>query len=182
LPSLLPAILIAITIALSTLALFIATIIIHFMLSSFVVAHRSGCRLPCQQSLTSHHLPLPILLLIDCCLLSLFAIALVAIACLPPLSPLLLLPLPLPSLLHTTLVADTMAHAALALFVNRHPHCHHHCPCHSPPLCCCHHHPPHALAVCCRPPSWLCGCLVNTLLPATTRLCYSCHWLIVMVI
>jgi hypothetical protein len=42
------------------------------------------------------------------------AIALVAIACLPHL--------PSPSLSHTTLVANAMALAALALVVARHPH------------------------------------------------------------
>jgi hypothetical protein len=41
-------------------------------------------------------------------------IALVAVACLPSL--------PSPSLLHTTPVTNTMAIAALALFVARHPH------------------------------------------------------------
>jgi hypothetical protein len=42
LPSLSPAALIAITITLSTLALFVAAIIIRRTLSSFVVAHRRG--------------------------------------------------------------------------------------------------------------------------------------------
>jgi hypothetical protein len=42
-PSSLPTTLIAITIALSTLALFIASIIIRRTLSSFVVTHRHGC-------------------------------------------------------------------------------------------------------------------------------------------
>jgi hypothetical protein len=39
----LPTTLIAVTIALSTLALFIAAIIIRRMLSSFVAAHHHGC-------------------------------------------------------------------------------------------------------------------------------------------
>jgi hypothetical protein len=42
LPSLLPTTLISVTIALSTLALFVAAIVIRRTLSSFVVAHRRG--------------------------------------------------------------------------------------------------------------------------------------------
>jgi hypothetical protein len=42
LPSSSPTTLISITIALSTLALFVAALVIHRTLSSFVVAHRRG--------------------------------------------------------------------------------------------------------------------------------------------
>jgi hypothetical protein len=49
-------------------------------------------------------------------------IALVAIACPPPSLLLLFPPLPLPSLLHATLLAN-----AIALFIARHPYCHRHC-------------------------------------------------------
>ncbi len=59
--------------------------------------------------------------------------------------------LPLPSLLHATLVAAAIVLAALALFVACHPHHHHHCPCFPCLLCCCPHHPPHVV-VCCHPP------------------------------
>jgi hypothetical protein len=138
-------------------------------------------QLPCRRSLASHHPPLSIPLLVDCCLPSV-AIALVAVACLPPSLPSLLPSLPSPSSSHATLVTDTMARAALAIFVDRHPHCRHHRPCHPCPLCHCHHHPPHALVVCHCPPSWSCGCLVDTLLPATAHLRCSRHWLIVMII
>jgi hypothetical protein len=134
-----------------------------------------------QCSLASHRPPLLIPLLVYCCSPS-AVIALVAVARPPPSSPSLLPPLPLPSLLHATLVGDAMDRATLAIFVNRHPHCCHHCPCHPRPLCHCHHHLPHALVVCCRPRWWSCGCLVNALLPATTRLCCSRCWLIVMTI
>jgi hypothetical protein len=136
---------------------------------------------PCRHSLASHCPPLLISLLSDCCSPSV-AIALIAITCLPPSSPSLLPPLPSPSLLHATLVVNAIACAALAIFVDRHPHCRHHRPRHPCPLSHCHHHPPHALLVCCRPPSWLCGCLVNALLPATARLRHPHCWLIVMII
>jgi hypothetical protein len=136
--------------------------------------------LPCQRSLASHRPPLLIPSLVDYCLPSV-AIALFAVARPPPLSPSLLLPLPSPSSSHATLV-DTTARAALALFIDRHPHCSHHRPCHRRPLRHCHHHPPHALVVCRCPPSWLCGCLIDALLPATARLCCSHCWLIVMII
>jgi hypothetical protein len=43
LPSLLPATLIAITISLATLAIFVAAVIIHCTLSLFVVACHRGC-------------------------------------------------------------------------------------------------------------------------------------------
>ncbi len=86
-----------------------------------------------------------------------------------------------PSSSHATLV-DAMARAALALFVDRHPHCHHHRPCCPRPLRYCHHHPPHALVVCRRPPLCSCGRLVDALLPATTRLRRSRRWLIVVII
>ncbi len=66
--------------------------------------------------------------------------------------------LPLPSLLHATLIANAMTRAALALLVARHPHCHHHHPCHSCPIRPCHrHHPPHTLVICHRWLLWLCG-------------------------
>jgi hypothetical protein len=95
--------------------------------------------------------------------------------------PSLLPPSPLPSSLHATLVATAiLLVVALALFVAHHPHCRHHRPCHPCPLCCCHHHPPHAIVVRRRPPSWSCGRLVNALSPATTRLCRSRRWLIVV--
>jgi hypothetical protein len=137
--------------------------------------------LPCQRSLASHCPPLLIPLLVDCCLPSV-AIALVAVARPPPSLPLLLSPLPSPSLSHATLVADAMARAALTIFVDRRPHCRHHRPCHPCPLCHCHHHLPHALVICHCPPSWSCGPLVDTLLPATTCFCCSRCWLIVMII
>ncbi len=136
---------------------------------------------PQQLSLVSHRLPLLIPSLVDCCSPS-DAIALLAVARPPPLSPLLLPPSPSPSSLHATLVADAMARAALTLFVDRYPHCRHHCPCHPHPLCHCHHHPLHALVVCRCPPSWSCGRLVDALLPATARLHRSRCWLIVMII
>ncbi len=107
---------------------------------------------PCQRSLASHRPPLSIPLLVDCCLPSV-AIALIAVARLPPSLPSLLPPSPSPSSSHATLVANAVARAALAIFVDRHPHCHHHHPCHPSPLCHCHHHPLHALVVCRRPPS-----------------------------
>jgi hypothetical protein len=75
-----------------------------------------------------------------------------------------------------------MDHAALALFVDRHPYCHHHRRFHPCPLQYCLHHPPYALVVCRRPPSWSCGQFVDALLPATARLRCSCCWLIVMII
>jgi hypothetical protein len=137
--------------------------------------------LPRRRSLASHCTPLLIPSLVDCCLPSV-AIALVAVARPPPSSPLLLPPSPSPSSSHATLVANAMARATLAIFVNWHPHCCHHRPCHPCPLCHCHHHPPHALVVCRRPPSWSCGRLVDALLPATTRLPHSRCWLIVMII
>jgi hypothetical protein len=97
------------------------------------------------------------------------------------LVPSLLQPLPSPSSLHATLVADSILLViALALFIPHQPHCPHHRPFHPRPLRCCHHHPPHALVVCRHPPSWSCGCLVNALLPATARLCWSYRWLIVV--
>jgi hypothetical protein len=136
--------------------------------------------LPCQRSLASHHPFLPILLLVDCCSPSV-PIALVAIACLPPSTPLLLPQLLLPSSLHATLI-DAMARAALTLFVDRHPHCCHHCPCHPCPLRYYHHHPPHTLVDCRHPLSWSCGRLVDALLPATARLCCSHRQLIVVII
>jgi hypothetical protein len=58
---LLPAALIAITIALATLALFVAAIIIHRTLLLFIVAHHRGHVLAC------HHPPFTIPLLVDCC-------------------------------------------------------------------------------------------------------------------
>jgi hypothetical protein len=84
---------------------------------------------PCRRSLTSHRPPSSIPSLVDCCLPSV-TIALVAIARPPPSSPSLLPPSPLPSSLHATLVANAMARATLAIFVDRHPHCRHHHPCH----------------------------------------------------
>jgi hypothetical protein len=182
LPSSLPATLIAVTIALSILALFVAAIIIRRTLSSFVVAHRRGrLWLPRRRSLASHRPPLSIPSLVDCCLPSV-TIALVAVARPPTSSPSLLPPSPSPSLSHATLVADAMARAALALFVDRHPRCRHHCPCHPRLLRHCHHHPPHSLVICHRPPSWSCGRLVDALLPATALLRCSRRWLIVMII
>jgi hypothetical protein len=87
-------------------------------------------------------------------------------------SPSLLPPSPLPSSSHATLVANAILFVvALALFVAHHPHCRHHLPCHPCPLRRCHHHLPHAIGVRRRPPSWSCGCLVDALSPATTRLC-----------
>jgi hypothetical protein len=136
---------------------------------------------PHRCSLASHHPHLSIPSLVNCCSSSV-AIALVAVARPPPSLPSLLPPSPLPSSPHAALVADAMARAALAPFVDRHPHCHHHRPCHPCPLCHCHHNLPHALVVCCRPPSWSCGHLVDALLPATARLCRSRCWLIVMII
>jgi hypothetical protein len=136
---------------------------------------------PRRCSLASHRPPLSFPSLVDCCLPSV-AIALVAIARPPPSSPSLLPPLPSPSLSHATLVANAMACAALAIFVDRHPHCHHHHPCHPCPLHHCNHHPPHALVVISCLPPWSCGRLVDALLPATTRLCRSRRWLIVMII
>ncbi len=82
----------------------------------------------------------------------------IAVACLPPLLPSLLPWLPLPSLLHDTFVAITLAAIAITLFVVRHPHCSHHHPYHPHPLHCCPHHPPHALIICLCLLSWLCGC------------------------
>jgi hypothetical protein len=119
LPSLLTATLIAITMALSTLSLIVAAIIIRRTLLLFVVAYRRGCVVA---SLTLSCQPPPALFAFS------IAIALVAVACLPPLLPSLLPPLPLPSFLHATLVSNAMACAALALFVDRHPHCHYHHP------------------------------------------------------
>jgi hypothetical protein len=66
--------------------------------------------------------------------------------------------------------------------MDRHPHCHHHCSCHPRSLCCCHPHPLHALVICRCLLLWSCGCLVDTLLPATAHLCCSHCWLIVMII
>jgi hypothetical protein len=109
--------------------------------------------LPHQLSLASHRPPLSIPSLVDCCSPSV-TIALVTVARPPPSSPSLLPPSPLPSSSHATLVADAMAPAALAIFVDRHPYCRHHRPCHPCPLCHCHHHPPHSLVVCPCPPSW----------------------------
>jgi hypothetical protein len=90
-------------------------------------------------------------------------------------------PSPSSSLLHATLIATAiLLVVALALFVAHHPHCHHHRPFHPCPLCHCHHHPPHAIVVRRCPPSWSCGPLVDTLSPATARLCQSRCWLIVV--
>jgi hypothetical protein len=101
--------------------------------------------------------------------------------------------------LPATLVAIALAAIAIALFDTRHPHCQRHLPvcclcplCHPPPLspsplpchpcslCCCPHHPPHALVICRRPPSWLCGhqcslaCHLPPLkLPLLVNCCYS---------
>jgi hypothetical protein len=99
------------------------------------------------------------------------AIALIAVARPSPSLPLLLQPSPLPSLSHSTTIANAIVlFVALALFVNRHPHCRHHRPCHPHALCCCRHNPRHALEVHRRPLSWSCDCLVNALSPATALL------------
>jgi hypothetical protein len=171
-----------ITIALSTIPLFVTAIIIRRMLSLFVIAHHRGHVVAL--SALSHQPPPAFVDTIAGWLFFAFsiAIALIAIACLSALLPLLLPPLLLPSSSHATLVVNAMARVALALFVDRYPHCRHHCPCHPCPLRCCHHHPPHTLVVCRCPLSWSCGCLVNALSPAIACLHCSRCWLIVMII
>jgi hypothetical protein len=86
-----------------------------------------------------------------------------------------------PSRTIITTASDAMARATLTLFVDRHPHCRYHRPCHPSPLRC-YNHPPHALVVCRRPLSWSCGRLVDTLSPATARLRRSRRRFIVMII
>jgi hypothetical protein len=134
-PSLLPATLIAITIALSTFALFVATIIIRCMLSLFVVAH--CCAHVVTLSTLSRQPPLAFVNPITGWLLFAVSVAIAPVAVahpppsLPSLLPLLPSPslsqppslptpwpvLPLPSLLTGTLIAVTIALAILAIFV-----------------------------------------------------------------
>jgi hypothetical protein len=101
--------LIADTMALSTLALFVAAIIIRRTFSSFVVAHRRG-RVVALSTLSRQPLPAFANPVAGWLLFAFsIAIALVAVAHPPPLSPLLLPPSPSPSSLHATLEKPSSA-------------------------------------------------------------------------
>jgi hypothetical protein len=135
--SLSPATLIAATIALSTLTLFVAAINIRRMLSSFVAAHCRGCvvalsTLSCQSPATARLCGSPCCLIVvpllspSPLLLSLALQPRLHCSCcrrhhplchMPPLLPMPWPMLPLPSLSTSNLMAVTIALAILALFV-----------------------------------------------------------------